>query len=440
MTLNLGTVREGGPANAAWSARVNRAQVLRLVLDRGTISRPELARLTGLTTGTISNAVRDLIQLRLLQVTGSTVPRRQAEAGAPARLLALDRDWYRVLAVHQGVSRLSVAATDISGRLRVRRSLPLDANEGWEATADRVAASLRELVVESGWEERQVPGVGVGAVGLVDPSSGAVREAPNVGWKDAGLRQRLEQALPWPVVVSNNVHAMALGEERLGELDSGLGIYVYVGTGIGSGIIFAGQLLGGAHGAAGELGHLAVPGGQTCSCGKTGCLETVAAEPAIAKRASGAIPGLADGLPARLDDLTSGHHKAVVGRLVERVLGGDGRAVGLVAEAGRSLGQALSQVTEILDPGVIIVNGIIVEAGDLFLQPLSEALHAHAFSLRGRHVEVRPATFGREAGLVGAATLAMDEFIYRPEAEILSRLAAPAPAGPRRPYRVSIER
>ncbi len=422
--MNARTVQlwEGGPANATWSGRLNRSRLLRIVLDRGRIARPELARLTGLTPGTISNAVRDLVELRLLTATG-TVPRRPAEVGARAHLLALDRGWHRVLAVHQGVSRLSIAATDVSGTILVRRDLPLVAREPWESTAGRVATELRELVAGSRWKVQQVRGVGVGAVGLVDPGTGVVREAPNVGWRDAALRERLQQALSWPVAVRNNVHAMALGEERLGHLHSELGIYVYVGTGIGSGIIFGRQLLGGAHGAAGELGHIAVPGGGSCSCGKTGCLETVAAEPAIARRVTTSLPDMAAGTPGDPGDLASGHHKAVVQRLVERAVAGDRRAIGVVADAGTSLGLALSQVTEILDPGVIVVSGIVAGAGDLFLAPLSDALHASTFTIRGRSVEVRAATFGWEAGLVGAATVAMDEFVFRPEAEILGERA-----------------
>lgn len=422
--MNVSVTWEAGPANATRAGRFNRAQLLRLVRDRGTVSRPELGRLTGLTGGTVSNAVRDLIQLRLVHETGSIAPRARSEAGAPARLLALDREWYRLLAVHQGVSRLLIGASDIAGRLVERRQLELIRGEPWQATADRLAESLLTLVSDSGWETWQVRGVGVAAVGLVDPGSGVVRHAPNVGWRNAALRERLSGRLPWPVIVRNNVHAMAIGEQRLRPFDAGLAIYVYVGTGIGSGIVFAGRLLEGAHGAAGELGHLAVPEGKQCSCGKTGCLETVAAEPAIARQAVALAPRLGRGLGGRLGDLTSGRHKAVVHRLAASAVAGDAAALKLVADAGRSLGLALSQATEILDPGVILVNGTIVEAGDLFLAPLSAALHEHAFGLRGRQIEVRAASFGSEAGLIGAATLAMDEFIYQLEAQILSELPA----------------
>lgn len=421
--MNAGIAWEAGPANASRAARFNRAQLLRLVLGRGAVSRAELGRLTGLTAGTISNAVRDLIQLRLLHQTEDVAPRR-AEPGPAARLLALDRDWYRVLAVHQGVSRLLIGATDISGRLLERRQLELVQGERWDATADRITAALRALAAEAHWTPRQVRGVGVAAVGLVDPASGVIRHAPNVGWRDAALREHLSTRLPWPVAIRNNVHAMAVGEQRLGRLDTGLAIYVYVGTGIGSGIVVGGQLLEGAHGAAGEIGHLAVPGGGRCSCGKTGCLETVAAEPAIARSAALALPHLRRGLGGRLEDLASGRHKVVVRRLAECAAAGDASAGELVVEAGRSLGMALSQASEILDPGVIIVNGAILAAGDLFLGPLSAALQENAFGLRGRSIEVRAASFGLEAGLVGAATLAMDEFIFQPEAEILSGLAS----------------
>lgn len=415
-----------GPANATWSGRINRAQVLRTIRDRKTTSRPELSRLTGLTPATISNVVRDLVRLRLVSVTGETAPRRQFEAGAPAALLGIDRTWHRILAVHQGVSRLRIAAADIAGDLLVKEDLPVVPSETWGATADRIAAALRKLVATSRWRYAQVRGVGVGAVGLVDPTSGVVRAAPNLGWRDAALRQRLEAHLPWPVIVRNNVHAMALGEQRLGGLDSDLGIYVYVGTGIGSAILVTGELLSGAHGAAGEFGHIAVPGGGACSCGKTGCLETVAAEPAIAVRAAAALPALTRGVRGSHSNLASGHHKAVVQRLVARALEGDATAAQIITDTGTSIGLALAQVTELLDPGAVVVNGIVAEAGDLFFAPLSEALHATAFTIRGRRVGVRAARYGRDAGLVGAAALAMDESVYSAAAELLGERVARA--------------
>ena len=400
-------MNSGGGFNAVQAGRANRALVLDEVQRREAVSRAVLSRSTGLTPASISNAVRDLIDLRLVRDSGRRAPRRLAP-GAPSTLLELDLDWHRVLAVHQGVSKIRIAGSDLGGNLRATAELPAVAGEPWEQTLGRVAAALKALVRDQGWRPEQVRGTGFGAVGLVDPASGTVRAAPNVGWSDVPVRAHLERALGWPVVVRNNVHAMAAGERRYGSLHDDVAVYVYVGTGIGSGIVARGRVFGGAHGSAGEIGHLRVPAGSLCSCGKRGCLETVAAEPAIAAR-------------ARL----AGAPKDAVGRVVERAVAGDREMIAIVAWAGRALGTALAQVAEILDPGAIIVNGIVAEAGDLFLAPLAERLVSLTFAARGRLIDVRAARFGRQAGLVGASALALEAFVHDPSAGLLAGREAP---------------
>jgi predicted NBD/HSP70 family sugar kinase len=385
------------------AARQNRAAVLEAVQRAGSISRPRLVESTGLTAATISNVVRDLIEWRLVRTTGELAPRRKSAAGAPSPLLGLDSSWHRVLSVHQGVSRILLGGHDLAGRLLVSSDLPGIRDERPDALVGRIVERLRSLVLQQGWDEDQVRGVGVGAVGLVDPETGGVRAAPNLGWIDVPLREQLQSELPWPVTVRNNVHAMAIGECRFAGVPERQAVYVYVGTGIGSGIIADGRVEGGAHGAAGELGHLLVPGGGKCTCGKTGCLETVAAEPAIALRAE-----------------IEGPPKPAVDRVVKLAVAGDAGALRLLHDVGESLGLAMAQVTEILDPGAIIVNGIATEAADAFLAPLAEALTRNTFAARGRQVAVRTATFGRQAGMLGAAALALEAFVYSPEAEFFA--------------------
>lgn len=385
------------------AARQNRAAVLEAVQRAGSMSRPRLVESTGLTPATISNVVRDLVEWRLVRATGELAPRRKAVAGAPSPLLGLDSSWHRVLSVHQGVSRILLGGHDLAGHVLVSQELPGIRGEGLQALIGRVADGLRRLVRQQGWAREQVRGVGVGAVGLVDPESGGIRAAPNLRWTDVPLRQKLESALEWPVVVRNNVHAMAVGECRFAGVVERHAVYVYVGTGIGSGIIADGRVQGGAHGAAGELGHLLVPGGGPCSCGKRGCLETVAAEPAIARRAE-----------------IGGPPKVAVDRVVRLAVAGDGTALSLLHDVGESLGLAMAQVTEILDPGAIIVNGIAGEAGEPFLAPLAEALRRNTFGARGRQVAVRTAAFGRQAGMLGAAALALEAFVYSSDAELIA--------------------
>ncbi len=404
--MNPGAGLAVAPLNAVTAARQNRTAVLETVQRAGSVARPNLVEVTGLTPGTISNVVRDLIELRLVRATGEVAPRRKAMAGAPSPMLALDGSWHRVLSVHQGVSRILIGGHDLEGRVLASKELPAVRGETPDDVITRVAGALQKLIADEGWSDRQVRGIGVGAVGLVDPETGGIRAAPNIGWVEVPLRERLEASLDWPVAVRNNVHAMAIGECRFAGVPERQAVYVYVGTGIGSGIIADSQVQRGAHGAAGELGHLLVPGGARCSCGKTGCLETVAAEPAIARRAE-----------------IQGPPKAAVAQVVQRAAEGDETARTLLREVGESLGLAMSQVTEILDPGAIVVNGIVAEAGEGFLRPLAESLRRNTFAARGRQVDVRAASFGRQAGMIGAAALALETFVYNPRSELFAERA-----------------
>jgi predicted NBD/HSP70 family sugar kinase len=400
--------------NAARAARSNRVLILEAVQRAGAISRARLVIATGLTPATITNAVRELIEMRLVRSTGQMAARRRATAGAPSELLALDGTWHRVLSVHQGVSQLRLGVHDIAGHVLASHALPTRVGESPRATVRRVIAALHDLVQSDAASAQQIRGVGVGAVGLVDPDSGTVRVAPNLGWTDVPLRSLLEDALGWPVVVRNNVHGMAAGEARFASVPEQDAVYLYVGTGIGAAIIIGGRVHEGVHGAAGELGHLVVPGGESCSCGKVGCLETIAAEPAIVRRANELMP----------DRLPRGAFKPAVTRLVELAVEGYRPAVGHIQSTAQSLGRALAQVVEIVDPGAIIVNGMLVEAGDLFLEPMASAVHASAFAVRGRSVTVRAARYGHQAGMIGAATLALDQYVYRPQADLFATRAA----------------
>lgn len=395
------------PHNAVTAGRANRALVLEVIQREGPISRRLLVQRTRLTPATISNVVRDLVQLNLVRDTGRFAPRLKSGAGAPSPLIGLDGSWHRVLSIHQGVSRVLIGGHDLAGRVLASQELPVRSGEPAAEAVARMAGGARRLVDSQGWTENQVRGVGVGAVGLVDVDTGTVRTAPNLGWVDVPVRDLLEAALGWPVVVQNNVHAMARGQQRFTGPEEGDAVYLYVGYGIGSGLLTGGRIYRGAHAAAGEIGHLYVPGGGPCTCGKTGCLETVAAEPAIASRAR------------RLDGAWPSGDKEAVGELV-RLAPDRPEYAAILTDAAKALGRALAQVCEVFDPGVVLLNGIVAEAGELFLGPLAAAMRESTFAAGVREIEVRRASFGRQAGMIGAAATALDAFVYNPQAELLT--------------------
>src|SRR5215468_10053572 len=160
------------PLNAITAGRRNRAQVLEMIQRNGQVSRPFLVQSTGLTPGTISNAVRDLIRLGLVRDTGRFAARVKSTAGAPSPLIGLDGSWHRVLSIHQGVSRILLGGHDLAGRVLAGLELPVRQGEPAEDTIARMAAGARRLLEEQAWTGDQVRGMGMGAVGLIDADTG----------------------------------------------------------------------------------------------------------------------------------------------------------------------------------------------------------------------------------------------------------------------------
>jgi glucokinase len=254
-----------------------------------------------------------------------------------------------------------------------------------------------------------VVAIGVGAAGLVDVRAGLLLSSPNLAWRNVPLAERLGTRFGLPVTVDNDATAAAWAEARFGASrkhpDS---LFVGVGTGIGGGIVMGGRLIQGAHGFAGEIGHIIVqPDGPSCGCGNRGCWEQVAGGPAISRAGRSAatedpesgIARLAGGDPAR-----------VTGELVVRAATeGDPIAVRILGEVGRRLGEGIAGLVNVLDPQVVVLGGGVGEIGALVLEPLREAYLA---TVEGRSdrpdVPILPAVLGNDAGAIGAALLAIE--------------------------------
>jgi len=223
------------------------------------------------------------------------------------------------------------------------------------------------------------------------------------------LKAELEERVDVPVVVENDANAAAWGEFRFGagsDVDDLM--LVTVGTGVGGGLVLDGALYRGAFGVGAEIGHLrVVPDGIVCGCGHHGCLEQYASGTALVREArqiaANGVPA-ADALVARaggsIDDIDGP-------MITDAARDGDAFAVGRLAELGHWLGSGIASLVTVLDPAVVAIGGGVSEAGDLLLEPLREAFERH---LPGREyrplTEIRRATLGNSAGMIGAADLA----------------------------------
>nr|BBH92049.1 transcriptional regulator [Thermogemmatispora argillosa] len=382
---------------------VNREQALRTIVREGPLARIDLAQRIGLTAAAISHITRELIEDGLLREVGT---QRGKRVGASAILLDLPEEAPIIGAIHQGVSAIRIALCTLRGRVLARRQVSTPRPISPEETVTLIEQQLQELLAETGYTQASLIGIGAGVVGLVDSERGLVKRAPSLGWEKVPLAELLAKRLGSPVAIENNVRAMALGEALLGQGRFWPDFaFVYVGTGIGSGLIVNGQPYRGAHGSAGEIGHITVdPAGERCACGNRGCLETVAAEPAIVRLAS------AQGLGSLAE---ASSPKEAVRRLALLAREGDQAACAVVRTCGESLGIALSTLTDIFNPSRIVLHGAIAAAGDLFFSAVSTCLHQRAFLTKDESVELVAPTFGEDAGIIGAASVALEALVLR---------------------------
>jgi len=309
------------------------------------------------------------------------------------------------IAVDIGGTQIRAALCDPAGGIHRRAEDLTAGHEGHEAVMDRIEGAIRQVWSADG----EVAAVGVAAPGPLDPWSGVVFEAPNIPcWEDYPLRDVIQERLGVPTVVGNDANAAALAEQRFG---AGQGkqdlIYITVSTGVGGGIIVNGELLLGAHGLAGEVGHIIVePDGPPCGCGSRGCLEALASGPSIARQARRRILA---GESSRALELAQGDPNAITAKILNQAAQeGDRLAVDVFRQAGAYLGIALVSLLHLFDPSIVVIGGGVSKAGDLLLQPACEVVRQRCMNDRyWRDTPIVPAALGDDVGLLGALALVL---------------------------------
>ncbi len=267
-----------------------------------------------------------------------------------------------------------------------------------------IADLVRQLA-----SRHDVSAVGVGAPGYVDAARATVMFAPNVAWRDANVKAALEARCELPVVIENDANAAAWGEFRYGagsDVDDLL--LVTLGTGVGGGLVVDGGLYRGGFGVAAEIGHLRlVPGGVRCGCGRRGCLEQYASGSALVRDVRDLAAGQSTGSDTLLER-AGGRVEDIDGPMITRAAQeGDAFAVGRLAAVGHWLGEGIASLVAVLDPAVVAIGGGLSEAGELLLEPARTTFAHHLPGGDHRPVaEIRKATLGNDAGLVGVADLA----------------------------------
>jgi N-acetylglucosamine repressor len=381
---------------------VNRSIILDLVRRAGHISRTELARRSMLTKPTVSTIIDEFIGSGIVNEVGKG--ESLSGGGRPARMLEFNDASAAYLGVHFGVRATRVAVADARGVIKVVRGRPSLRDAA--ARAGKVVRSMASEALQAAkipWA--RVAAAGATVPGLVDQETGVCVLAPNLDWRDVPLREALQNELRVPVVVNNITQASVVAEGRVGAA-RGVRSYVwlYVGSGVGAGIVIDGRLFHGQRGFSGEIGHCPVSDdGPLCGCGRRGCLETVASTMALVRAAEEAIAAKQATRLSRVQGALD------IGAIVAAAAEGDVVASRILAGASEHLGRGLSFLLNILNPEMIVIGGSVIEAGETFLREVRASVARHALLPHG--VAIVPSTLGDRAELTGSVLLAMESMV-----------------------------
>lgn len=308
-----------------------------------------------------------------------------------------------VIGVDLGGTNMRVAVVDRKGNILFKHQEATHASNGRAKVVARLIELVREVISRHRSAGLGIAGVGVGVPGVISSERGMVVRSPNFpDWNDFGFRAELETALSLPVFIDNDANAAALGEQWLG---AGRGIksmiLITLGTGVGGGIVLDGKIWRGADGMAGEIGHITIiPEGRQCSCGNTGCLEMYAS-------ARGIVQSYLEGLD-RASIQSDDRRRAFTSEdIYLAARGGDVLAKNVMEGMGRCLGIGIASLINIFNPEMIVIGGGVKDAWSLFIEPLTSEVMRRAFEVPARRAAVLPAGLGGDAGIVGAAAVAM---------------------------------
>lgn len=370
------------------------ALVFQTLLQHGPLSRAEIGRRTGLTPGAVTKVATPLMVDGWITEVGR--PTTERASGRPATLIAVRAERALFAGVKVTGEELIGVLADLTARPLAASRVRLDSRDvGTVVLA--IARLVDELRAMAGLTQVDtLHGIGVTISGDVDSRLGTVQYSPFLDWRRVPLAQLVETAAGAPTVIENDVRALTVAEQWFGA-GAGLSTFalVTVGAGIGAGLSIGGRVVSGAHGVAGEVGHLPVSGvDRICTCGNTGCVEAVASTHAITEQARQA----------------TGNARLTMEEAVRLAHAGDPEVRAVFAGAGRAVGLALACVANLIGPERIIISGEGVASYDLFADHIRQSFVDHAF---GAAVDcdlvVRPLPF-EEWARGGAAVAAQRVF------------------------------
>ena len=381
-------------------------EVMRALRRQGWISRSEVSNITGWSKAKASQEIRSLMDKGYLIETGEGT----SQGGRKPRLLRINNQLGYIAGIDIGATSLEIALADVTGLVLLRKSDATDVHLLPDAVLGRCCELLSSMVQEIGAVPDQILGIGVGVPGPVDFARGVLVAPPLMPeWENFPIRDFFKRTFTTSfVVVDNDVNIMALGEQRAGDA-SGIDhfIFVKIGTGIGAGIVSNGRIHRGSDGCAGDIGHICVDKeGPLCACGNKGCLEAMAAGPAITAKAMEAVRNGSSPILAQLREANGGTLRPEDVNTACRE--GDQAALDIIRESGQMIGDVLAGLVNFFNPSHIFIGGGISNFGNHLLVAIRKAVLHRSLPLATTHLSIKFSRMSSNAGVMGSISLALD--------------------------------
>ncbi|MCT8137096.1 ROK family transcriptional regulator [Anaerobacillus sp. CMMVII] len=370
----------------------NKSLVLQSIKDHGPLSRADISQRLGLTKGTVSSLVTELLNEQLCYETG---PGESSGGRRPVMLVFNQTSGYAI-GIDLGVNYILGVLTDLNGNITNEQTIYLN-KTNYDDTLIAIKKIIRNLISRAPDSVYGVVGIGIGVPGIVN-KLGEILLAPNLGWKNTKLQEQIEQEFQLPVIIDNEANAGAYGEKCFGAgRDFEDIIYISAGIGIGVGFILNNELYKGKNGFSGELGHMIIQvNGRECSCGSKGCWELYASEKALLLEARQVDSSMSEELSLEhLIDLAPTNHE--VQELFQHV--------------GHYLGIGINNIINTFNPEQIIIGNRLAMAKEWLDSPLKQVVESYTLKQHQANLEITFAELSIYSSALGVSAYAAENFL-----------------------------
>ncbi|HOK29020.1 MAG TPA: ROK family protein [bacterium] len=386
--------------------RFNRSLVLQTIRAHSPISRIELTELTTLTPTTITSLVDEFIKYGLVKEIGNI----KGGVGRSRTLISINSEAYYVLGIDLARISISAGIVDLAGNLLTVKRVSSDLNQHFPVTLNTLEETIHSLLDEiSPQIKEKIIAIGIGSPGPLSPSKGVIISPPNfTGWSNIPLKEIMEREFGLPTFIENDAKACALGERWFGCCkNTDNFVYLAVGTGVGAGIIIDGDIYRGEGELAGEIGHTTIDiNGPRCSCGNYGCLEIYTSVISLIDRIEkeeGLKSLIRDG---HIETLSSFYRSAREGNI---------RAVEILNDYCFWVGVGVVNIINTLSPSAVVLGReALINGSDLIIPRVEKVVTERSFFTTSQQTRILASSIGQDTGVIGAATIALQEFYKSP--------------------------